>query len=150
MTLPSDGQRRSSQTSGEPIVVVGGGIAGQTLCETLRERDPDVPIVLVSAEEDPPYDRVNLAELLVGDGGLEALRLRPDEWYVDQRIELRLGNRVETLDTVERCVELEDGSRMTYRALALATGSQPLMPPTATRPTPARSPRRPSPPSTRR
>jgi len=129
MTLPSDGQRRSSQTSGEPIVVVGGGIAGQTLCETLRERDPDVPIVLVSAEEDPPYDRVNLAELLVGDGGLEALRLRPDEWYVDQRIELRLGNRVETLDTVERCVELEDGSRMTYRALALATGSQPLMPP---------------------
>jgi len=110
-------------------VVVGGGIAGQTLCEMLRERDPHVPIVLVAAEEHPPYDRVNLAELLVGDGGLEALRLRPDEWYADQRIELRLGNRVESLDTIARHVELEDGSGMTYRALAIATGSQPLMPP---------------------
>ncbi len=110
-------------------MVVGGGIAGQTLCEMLRERDPHVPIVLVAAEEHPPYDRVNLAELLVGDGGLEALRLRPDEWYADQRIELRLGNRVESLDTIARHVELEDGSGMTYRALAIATGSQPLMPP---------------------
>jgi len=124
-----NGHKRSSRTSGEPIVVVGGGIAGQTLCEMLRERDPHVPIVLVAAEEHPPYDRVNLAELLVGDGGLEALRLRPDEWYADQRIELRLGNRVESLDTIARHVELEDGSGMTYRALAIATGSQPLMPP---------------------
>ncbi len=127
--MSSNGQRRSIETSGEPIVVVGGGIAGQTLCEMLRERDPDVPIVLVSAEEHPPYDRVNLAELLVGDGGLEALRLRPDEWYADQSIELRLGQRVESIDTVERYIELEDGSGMTYRGLALATGSQPLMPP---------------------
>jgi len=127
--MSSNGQRRSIETSGEPIVVVGGGIAGQTLCEMLRERDPDVSIVLVSAEEHPPYDRVNLAELLVGDGGLEALRLRPDEWYADQSIELRLGQRVESIDTVERYIELEDGSGMTYRGLALATGSQPLMPP---------------------
>jgi len=124
-----NGHRRVSETSDEPIVVVGGGIAGQTLCEVLRERDADVPIVLVSAEADPPYDRVNLAELLVGDGGLDALRLRPDEWYEDSGIELRLGSRVESLDTVERRMELEDGSTISYRGLALATGSQPLMPP---------------------
>jgi nitrite reductase (NADH) large subunit len=127
--MPSNGRRRSTQTSGEPIVVVGGGIAGQTLCELLRERDPDVPIVLLSAEEHPPYDRVNLAELLVGDEGLDGLRLRPEEWYADHSIELRLGTRVESLDTIERYIELEGGSGMAYRALALATGSQPLMPP---------------------
>jgi len=121
--------RRPAGKRGEPIVVVGGGIAGQTLCEMLRERDPDVSIVLVSAEEHPPYDRVNLAELLVGDGGLDALRLRPDEWYEDQSIELRLGSRVESLNPVERNMEFEDGSDLSYRGLALATGSQPLMPP---------------------
>ncbi|MGI8660903.1 MAG: hypothetical protein ACR2LH_07720 [Thermoleophilaceae bacterium] len=104
--MPSNGQIRTGETGGgEPIVVIGGGIAGQTLCEVLRERDPDVPIVLVSAEAHPPYDRVNLAELLVGDEGLDGLRLRPDEWYADQSIELRLGNRVQSIDTVERQIE---------------------------------------------
>jgi len=127
--MSSNGHRQSTRTSGDSIVVVGGGIAGQTLCEMLRERDPDVSIVLVSAEEHPPYDRVNLAELLVGDGGLEALRLRPDEWYADQNIDLQLGKRVESLDAVGRYIEFEDGSGMSYRGLALATGSQPLMPP---------------------
>jgi nitrite reductase (NADH) large subunit len=127
--MATDGHRPNSETGEQPIVVIGGGIAGQTLCEILRERDPNVAIVLVCAEQDPPYDRVNLAELLVGDDGLDALRLRPPEWYEDSGVELRLGSRVESLDTVQRRMELEDGSTISYRGLALATGSQPLMPP---------------------
>ena len=45
---------------GEGIAVVGGGIAGQSLCEALRERDPDVAITLLCGEPHLPYDRVHL------------------------------------------------------------------------------------------
>jgi nitrite reductase (NADH) large subunit len=44
-----------------PIVVVGGGIAAQAVCEALRDRDPGVAITLVCAEPSPPYDRVRLS-----------------------------------------------------------------------------------------
>ena len=43
------------------IVIVGGGIAGQAVCEALREREADVPITLVCGEGSAPYDRVRLS-----------------------------------------------------------------------------------------
>ncbi len=53
------------------IAIVGGGIAGQALCEGLRERDPEVPITLICGEDCLPYDRVRLSEILVSG------RMRP-------------------------------------------------------------------------
>ncbi|HYD49144.1 MAG TPA: FAD-dependent oxidoreductase, partial [Terriglobales bacterium] len=41
-------------------------------------------------------------------------------------IDLRLGSRVVSLDTVGRQVQLEDGSRHAYDALLLATGAEPV------------------------
>ena len=112
------------------IVVVGGGIAGQTLCETVRERDPDTSVTLVCAEEHYPYDRVNLSELLVSDEPVESrLGLRPAEWYDDNDVTILLGRRVEAIDTLGRTLELDDGGELGYGRLALATGSQPLVPP---------------------
>ncbi len=111
------------------IVVVGGGIAGQAVCEALRERDRDVPIVLVCGEESLPYDRVRLSELLVSGESPASLQLRPDGWYADRRVEVRLGAWVTELDTEGRVAVLGDGERLEYASLVLATGSQPLMPP---------------------
>src|SRR5690242_17333823 len=118
--------------SAERIVVVGGGIAGQSLCEELRERDPDVAITLVCGEPHPPYDRVHLAELLASDapaGPLGDLRLRPDEWYEDERIELLLFGPVERIDLSHRTLTLAGGLERGFDKLALATGSRPLVPP---------------------
>ncbi|MEJ7718297.1 MAG: FAD-dependent oxidoreductase [Thermoleophilaceae bacterium] len=116
--------------SARRIVVVGGGIAGQTLCETLRERDSDVEITLVCAEEHLPYDRVHLSELLVSDAPVaERLGLRPEEWYADQDVTVLTGTRVERLDTRARTLETADGRTLEYDGLALATGSNALVPP---------------------
>jgi len=112
------------------IVIVGGGIAGQTLCETLRERDEDVEITLVCAEEHLPYDRVNLSELLVCDEPVEErLGLRPEEWYDDQDVTVLRGRRVERVDVHARSIGLADGETLEYDRLALATGSNALVPP---------------------
>jgi len=115
--------------SDKPIVVIGGGIAGQTLCENLRERDTDVPVVLLCAEPHYPYDRVQLSDLLVTDGDVGELQLRPEEWYADHGIDIRLGARVASIDTITQTVVVEGGEELEYHKLALATGSQPVMPP---------------------
>ena len=113
----------------DSVVIVGGGIAGQAVCEALRERDPDVGITLVCGESSAPYDRVRLSEILVSGEDPETLQLRPSEWYADHEVDLELGRWVTSVDVDARSVELDDGRTLRYDQLVLATGSQPLMPP---------------------
>ena len=113
------------------VLVIGGGIAGHTVCEAIRERDREVPVTLISAEPHFPYDRVNLSELLAPDapaGELGDLQLRPGEWYEDNDIELLLGATVTEVDLDAQLLRLADGETRSFTRLAFATGSQPLMP----------------------
>jgi len=135
---PSNGSgyidRPAARRSARPkhVVVVGGGIAGQSLCERLRERDPDVQVTLVCAEPHLPYDRVHLSDLLSAEepsGPLGELQLRPDEWYDDNRIDVLVDTRVERIDLPAHELVLSNGDTLAYDRLALAVGSQPLMPP---------------------
>ncbi|MEA2129700.1 MAG: nitrite reductase large subunit, partial [Solirubrobacteraceae bacterium] len=111
------------------VVIVGGGIAGQAVCEELRQRDAQIPITLVCAEPSAPYDRVRLSEILVSGEDPQTLRLRPPEWYDDHEVELIVGRTVTWVDTERRVLGLDDVEERAYDQLVLATGSQPLMPP---------------------
>jgi nitrite reductase (NADH) large subunit len=111
------------------VVIVGGGIAGQAVCEQVRERDREATITLVCGEVSPPYDRVRLSEILVSGEDPQTLELRPAEWFTDQRVDVRCGRWVTAVDTAAREATLDDGTTLAYDALVLATGSQPLMPP---------------------
>ncbi len=111
------------------VVIVGGGIAGQAVCEALRERDADVPITLICGEGSAPYDRVRLSEILVSGEDPETLQLRPSEWYADHDVELLVGRMVTWVDTERGVLGLDDIEEMAFDKLVLATGSQPLMPP---------------------
>jgi nitrite reductase (NADH) large subunit len=111
------------------IVVVGGGIAAQSLCEAVRERDSSLPIAMVCGEPCLPYDRVRLSELLVSGEEPGSLALRPEEWYADRGVRTLTGSRVVELDTGARLLTLAGGEILAYEQLVLATGSEPLMPP---------------------
>jgi len=111
------------------VLVIGGGIAGQAVCERLRERDPDVPIALLCKETVPPYDRVALSHLLAGETSRDELQLRPLEWYADHDVDLRLGAAVERLDPDAGLCALADGSALAFERAVLCTGSDPLLPP---------------------
>jgi nitrite reductase [NAD(P)H] large subunit len=111
------------------IVVVGGGIAAQSLCEEIRERDEGVPLTLICGEHRLPYDRVRLSELLRSEESPEALALRPEEWYSDRAVRTQLGRQVVAVDTDLGRLAMGDGEELAYERLVLATGSEPLMPP---------------------
>ncbi len=126
---PSSGQEPTSSPDALRVLIVGGGIAAQSAAEALRERTAAARITMVCEEPRLPWDRVSLSHLLIDGGDADALQLRPPSWYEDHDVELRMGVRVETLDTAFRTATLSDGSTLTWDRCILATGSDALMPP---------------------
>src|SRR6478752_1837302 len=108
------------------IVIVGGGLAGATAAKTLRAEGFSVPMVLVAAESHQPYLRPPLSkEYLLGKAGDDALPVVPEDWYDANDVDLRLGVQVTALDPAARAVVLDDGRRLEYGSLLLATGARP-------------------------
>ena len=109
------------------IVIVGGGAAGVAAAEMLRRQGYDGPLTLISADADPPIDRPNLSkDFLAGEAQDDWIPLWPNDFYVEQRIELVLGRRVVSIDPARRTVRLDDGSDRPYGSLLLATGADPV------------------------
>jgi 3-phenylpropionate/trans-cinnamate dioxygenase ferredoxin reductase subunit len=107
-------------------VIVGANLAGGRAAEALRAGGAQERIVLVGAEPDRPYERPPLSKAFpAGQLAEEKVYLRPAEYYASQGIELLLGRRATRLDPRERVVELEDGARLRYTALLIATGAAP-------------------------
>lgn len=107
------------------IVVIGAGQAGASLVAKLRMLGFAGEITLIGAEPVPPYQRPPLSKAyLLGEMTLERLFLRPESFYADQGITLRLGQPVSAIDPVARTVTL-GGEQLEYDALALTTGSLP-------------------------
>ena len=109
-------------------VIVGGGIAAQSVAERLRAADPSVVVTILSAEARAPYDRVRLSHVLGGTDAGE-LALRPASWYEDNGVALRLSAPVARIHRGSREVETADGERVPYDQLVLCTGSTALVPP---------------------
>ncbi|MDQ1257404.1 MAG: hypothetical protein QG656_2008 [Candidatus Hydrogenedentes bacterium] len=113
------------------VVVIGGGIAGVSAVESIRETAPDAEVVLIAKELEVPYYRLNLTRYVAGEIGRETLPIHPESWYREQNIGLRLGVQVTAVDLEGHRVSLDDGSTESYEKLIIATGAHPFMPPIA-------------------
>jgi 3-phenylpropionate/trans-cinnamate dioxygenase ferredoxin reductase subunit len=106
------------------IVIVGAGHAGGTAAALLRQLGHDGPIVLIGEEPLVPYQRPPLSKaFLKGEADAESLKLRPDDFYAQHDITLRLSTRVQAIVRTGKRVVLEGGEEVPYDALILATGS---------------------------
>ncbi|MBP07912.1 MAG: pyridine nucleotide-disulfide oxidoreductase [Marinovum sp.] len=113
------------------IVVVGAGQAGSSLVSKLRNSGFEGKVTLVGAEPHPPYQRPPLSKkYLLGDMPLDRLYLRPETFYREQNITLRLGLPITKIDPNGRSILL-DNEVVSYDHLALTTGSVPRSLPTA-------------------
>ncbi len=113
-------------TALDHVVVVGASLAGLRACETLREEGFGGRITLVGAEREVPYDRPPLSKkVLAGEWEPERIRLRKADEFESLGLTLRLGTRAVALDIQARTVALDDGSRLAYDGLVIATGASP-------------------------
>jgi NADPH-dependent 2,4-dienoyl-CoA reductase/sulfur reductase-like enzyme len=109
------------------VVIVGAGAAGNAVALTLRREGYKGRILLLGPEPDAPYDRPNLSkDYLAGNAPEEWIPLHPPEHFEENRIELRLGARAESIDPNSQTVRLSDGETLRYGALVLATGAEPI------------------------
>jgi NADPH-dependent 2,4-dienoyl-CoA reductase/sulfur reductase-like enzyme/nitrite reductase/ring-hydroxylating ferredoxin subunit len=109
------------------IVIIGGGAAGFAAAEMLRRRDYRGSIVMLSDDDAPPVDRPNLSkDYLAGSAPEDWLPLRPDDFYAENDIELRLKTKVAGIDPRQRQVMLNGGEALSYDRLLLATGAEPV------------------------
>ncbi|MFD9443906.1 NAD(P)/FAD-dependent oxidoreductase [Streptomyces sp. NPDC060006] len=108
------------------VVVVGGGQAGSDAAAALRSQGFAGRIVLVGAEDTPPYRRPPLSKqyLLVGPE-TEDIALRTESFYGDQEIELWTGETAVRIDRDAQRLILASGRQLRYDHLVLATGSRP-------------------------
>jgi 3-phenylpropionate/trans-cinnamate dioxygenase ferredoxin reductase component len=113
-------------TSDQTHVIVGASLAGAKAAETLREEGFDGRVVLIGAEEERPYERPPLSkDYLRGEVGREKVYVHPEGFYAEHEIELRLGRSAVSLDTSSYVLELDDGERLSYDRLLIATGAEP-------------------------
>ena len=109
------------------IVIVGGGAAGFAAAEMLRRQAFRGSIVMLSNDAAPPVDRPNLSkDYLAGSAPEDWLPLRPDGFYAEAGIDLRLESNVASIDTKAHDVVIAGGSTIPYDRLLLATGAEPV------------------------
>jgi 3-phenylpropionate/trans-cinnamate dioxygenase ferredoxin reductase component len=107
----------------ETMVIVGAGHAGGRAALGLREAGWAGPVVLIGDEPDAPYERPPLSKgVLLGEPFMATLA--PPSRYAEADIEWLPGRRVGAIDRETRTVMLDDGRRISYGALLLATGGR--------------------------
>ncbi len=108
------------------LVIVGAGQAGFALAAKLRALKDTRPITMIGAEEVYPYQRPPLSKkYLLGEMSFDRLTFRPDAWFAEHDVEVRLSTYVEEIDREKKTVRMQDGSMLEYETLALTTGSSP-------------------------
>ena len=113
------------------VLVIGNGMAGSRFVQELVGRDPSVSITVVGDEPGDAYNRMQLSNVLAGRTRADTIALATADWYAANGVTQIAGRAAVGIDRTARCVELEDGQRLAYDELVLATGSAAVLPPMA-------------------
>ncbi|MBT8763612.1 NAD(P)/FAD-dependent oxidoreductase [Desulfohalobiaceae bacterium Ax17] len=110
-------------------VIVGNGVASIGAIEGIRRVDPEGPITVISEEEFKTYGRPLISYFLAGKVTGERVNLRDDSFYQDNKVDLKLGQRVSRVDPEKKTIYLENEEKIDFDKLLLATGGAPFCPP---------------------
>ena len=112
----------------EKLVLIGNGMAGIRVIEELLKLKPELYDITVFGEEPyGNYNRIMLSPMLAGEKSIDDIMLNTPQWYTDNGIQLHKGTRIEKIDRIKCEVVAENGLRVAYDRLLIATGSLPFM-----------------------
>lgn len=110
-------------------VILGAGPAGVIAAETLRKHAPHDRITLVGDEPEPPYSRMAIPYLLIGNIDEPGTYLRKSAGhFACKRIDI-VRAKATGVDVKARQVSLDGGDSLAFDTLLIATGSHPVRPP---------------------
>ena len=110
------------------MVIIGAGHAAGQAAASLRQEKYTGPITIIGDEAHVPYQRPPLSKAyLSGAQEVDRVYLRPEKFYQDKDIDLKLSTRATAINADAKTVELEDGAKIEYDKLLISTGSRPRM-----------------------
>ena len=114
------------------VIIIGAGQAGLQTIMSLRQgvggASYDGDITLIGDETFLPYQRPPLSKAyLSGKMERERLFLKPDTFYTDNNVTLKLNTSVDSLDAAAQSVTLSNGETLAYQYAVIATGSRPRL-----------------------
>jgi len=111
--------------SASTVAIVGAGLAGFQVASALREQGYQGRVVLVGEESHRPYHRPPLSKgYLLGSPDESGLAMRPEEYFVDKKIEFLPSTRAVSIDRAHRKLALDNGAVVEFEHLVLAVGAR--------------------------
>jgi NAD(P)H-nitrite reductase large subunit len=110
-------------------LILGNGPAGVIAAETIRKRAPSDQIVMIGSENVPPYSRMAIPYLLMGNIPESGTYLRKDPQHFDKLKIEQIQGLVDAVDCKAKELLLQGGTRVSFDKLLIATGSIPVQPP---------------------
>lgn len=104
------------------LLVIGAGMAAAYLLQELGVEAEAFDITVIGDEETACYNRVLLSSFLAGDSAASELQMLDDSSYLSS-VRFVAKSRVVALDPQAKSVSLQDGARLTYDQLVIATGA---------------------------
>ncbi|MFC2040721.1 NAD(P)/FAD-dependent oxidoreductase [Chloroflexota bacterium] len=109
-------------------LIIGNSAGGIGAVEAIREVDEVGTMAIISDEPYPTYSRPLISKYLAEKCPLERMLFRPPDFYEKNSVETILGQKVVQLNIKEHLVKLEDGRKVNWEKLLLATGGLPIVP----------------------
>jgi len=114
--------------TGDTVAIAGAGHAAGQVVATLRQKKFDGTILLVGEEPWLPYQRPPLSKkFLAGELPAERLHFKPESFYDDPGIAVRLGTRIDVVDRSSKTLHTADGETLAFDKLVFATGARPRL-----------------------
>ena len=110
-------------------VIIGNSAAAVGCIEAIREVDTSGEITVIASEPYHTYSRPLISYLLLGKTDTERMKYRPDNFYTANNCKTLFGRTAAAIDSETKEVILENGEKVPYDRLLVATGSRPFIPP---------------------
>lgn len=109
--------------------IIGCSTAGNAAVEAIRSVDNTGSITVISDEKHNPYSRPLITYWLAGKVDDKRMHYKGKDFFKKHKVKALLGKKAVSVDANKREVKLEDGVRIPYDRLLIATGGSPIKPP---------------------
>ncbi len=109
-------------------VILGGSAGAIGAVDAIRKVDPAGSLTVVAEEPSPTYSRPMIGDYLSGEATLGKMTYRNDDFWTANRVQYLTGRKATSIDFSKKYVELDQGGRVSFEKLLIATGSKPFIP----------------------
>jgi nitrite reductase (NADH) large subunit len=113
---------------GKQYIIIGGSAAGMAAAHSIRKKDSQGHITVLSAEQDLPYFRPMIPYIVSGKKRASAIGLADSGFFTQKGVELKTDIRAASVDTASKTISTTSGETLVWDKILFATGSRPYMP----------------------